>query len=162
MAEGTCTICLSGGSNLHMHHTIPRSRGGEDSLQIPLCGDCHTILHANALYIVSRIKNPKRKVKRFWANEAIRNRAERWLQILVTALITPDEDAAATTGHQVGTTLSADDFQLFKLLAADLGCSQENAVEYCVKYVLGKRGFKNEKTKSELWFLPVPKSGKGV
>ena len=157
MAEGSCTICLSSGTVLHMHHTVPQARGGKDSLQIPLCGDCHTILHANALAVVSRIKNPNRKVRRFWKTEAIQDRAERWLQILVAALMTPDENAAAITEHPVGTKLDAEYFQLFKTLAADLGCSQENTVLYCIKYVLSKRGIKNEK-KSELWFVPVPKS----
>jgi hypothetical protein len=156
--ENSCTICLCKPSVIHMHHTIPRSRGGENSLQIPLCGSCHNILHANALYVVSRLKNPKRAAETFWNSEALRERADRWLKILVEALVTPNEERASITEHLIGTKLSAEDFRLFKILARDLGCSQENAVAYCVKYVLQKRGFKNEKTKPELWFLPVPKS----
>ena len=157
VTQEPCTICQQSFSIMHSHHTIPQARGGVDSLQIILCGNCHNILHANAVYVVSRLRNPKRPAQEFWPTDADRRRAEPWLQILVKALIVPNEEAAAITEHPVGTKLSAEDFRLFKLLAQDLGCSQENAVAYCIKHTLKQRGFTNEKTKPELWFLPVPK-----
>lgn len=153
-----CTICTVHESVMHSHHTIPRSRGGEHSRQIILCSSCHNILHANALYIVSRLRNPKRPPKEFWKTEAERINAQPWLQILVNALVNPAVGSASQTEHLVGCSLDTEHFQMFKLLANDLGCSQENAVEYCIKYVLTKRGLKSEKTKPDLWFLPVPKS----
>lgn len=153
-----CTICLKHLPVPHMHHTVPRSRGGENSLQIPLCGDCHTVLHANAVYVVSKMRNPKRQAQTFWPTEAVRERAEPWLKILVEALATPDEEAAAVTEYPIGAKLSLEEFRLFKLLAKDLGCSQEQAVLYCVKYMLQIRGFTNEKTKPDLWFLSVPRT----
>jgi hypothetical protein len=142
---------------MHSHHTVPQSRGGKNSLQIILCSSCHNILHANANYVVSKMRNPTRPSKEFWPSPVERQRAEPWLQILVSALATPNETAAANTEHIVSVKLKGDMFQLFKLLASDLGCSQEKAVEYCIKYVLDKKGLTSEKTKPELWFLPVSK-----
>lgn len=152
-----CVICTKSFSVMNSHHTVPQARGGVDSRQIILCGGCHDILHANAVYIVSRMRNHKRPVKAFWNSDDERQRAEPWLQILVQALVTPNEEAAQITEHPVGTSLSAQDFQSFKLLAKDLGCSQDNAVAYCIKYMLKKRGFDNGKASSELWFVSVPK-----
>jgi hypothetical protein len=151
----SCVICSVSESVMHSHHTVPQSRGGKDSLQIILCSGCHNILHANANYIVSRQRNPNRPAKEFWKSVDTRRQAEPWLQILVQAMVTPNAEMAAITDHLVSTPLNGSDFQLFKLLAQDLGCSQEKAVEYCIRYVLHKRGFKHEKIKPELWFLPV-------
>lgn len=148
-----CTICTCESSALHMHHTVPRSRGGENSLQIPLCGDCHTTLHANAVYLVSKLNNPKRESKTFWVDHATQERAQRWLEILVRALVSASPEQAAITEYPVGTKLKQQEFIAFKQLAKDLGCSQEKAVEYCIKYVLKIKGFGNE-TKPQLWFLP--------
>lgn len=153
-----CTICYVHESVMHSHHTVPRSRGGEHSQQIVLCSSCHNILHANALYLVSCLRNPKRQKKEFWKNETERHNAQPWLQILVSALVNPVPGAAEQTEHLVGCSLNMENFRQFKLLANDLGCSQEKAVEYCIKYVLTKKGLTNEKTKPDLWFLPVSKS----
>lgn len=155
--NASCTICSVHESVMHSHHTVPQSRGGKDSLQIILCSGCHNILHANALYIVSKIRNPKKPAREFWATELQRQRADPWLQILVQALATPNSESALSTEHIVTVKLVGDDFQLFKLLAKDLGCSQEKAVEYCIKFVLNRRGLKNEKTKPDLWFLHASK-----
>lgn len=155
----SCVICGVHESVMHSHHTIPQARGGADSLQIILCSSCHNILHANATYIISSIRNPNRPKKSFWKTEDELRCADQWLKILVQALITPvPEEQSDGIEHLVGTKLSGSDFKLFKLLAADLGCSQEKAVEYCIKSVLNNRGFNNEKTKTELWFLRIPKA----
>ena len=154
-----CTICGVNESVMHAHHTVPQSRGGKDSLQIVLCSGCHNVLHANANYLVSRIRNPKRPAKQFWKNEHVSRSAERWLQILVQSLLSPNEEAATKTEHPVTANLSGSDFQKFKILARDLGCSHEKAVLYCIKTILSGRGLDNENTtKPELWFLPVSKS----
>lgn len=150
-----CTICLVHEPVMHSHHTIPQARGGANSRQIILCSSCHNILHANALHVKSKLANPKLESKQFWLKEEDRLRAEPWLQILVRSLVCVDIDRAGLTEHKVGTTLDRDTFILFKMLAADLGCSQEKAVDYCIKHVLTKRGLKNDKTKPDLWFLPV-------
>lgn len=149
-------ICDIHESVMHSHHTVPQARGGVDSQQIILCSSCHNILHANASYLVSRMRNSKRPPKTFWSSEAKARRAEKWLTILVAALQTPVDNADAVE-HPVGAMLKGDDFQLFKILAANLGCSQEKAVEYCIKYTMQAKGIKHETTKPQLWFVPVSK-----
>lgn len=153
-----CTICDINESVMHSHHTVPQCRGGKDSLQIILCSSCHNILHANALYIVSCIRNPKRKRREgsFWSTPEEERRAQRWVEILVEAFLT-DVPNSDTLEHPVGTLLSNEDWQLFKILAKDLGTSQEKALEYCIKYTLAKKGIKHEQTSTQLWFLPVSK-----
>lgn len=87
---GTCCICGRETSNIHMHHTIPRSLGGEDSLQIPLDGDCHTKLHAHASAIVAKTNGKRKKaVGSYWQNAEDEERAKRWLIILVDAMLNP-------------------------------------------------------------------------
>ena len=158
VSDSPCTICLIHEPVMHSHHTIPQARGGKHSKQIILCSSCHNILHANAVHVKARINNSSLEPKSFWRKEEDRLRAEPWLQILVRSLISTEIEESGLTEHRVGAVLNMETFKLFKILAADLGCSQEKAVEYCIKYVLTKRGFKSDKTKPDLWFLPV--SGK--
>lgn len=154
-----CTICDISESVMHSHHTVPQCRGGKESLQIILCSSCHNILHANALYVVSCIKNPKRKRRTlgFWSSPEEEARARPWIEVLVKAFLTdvPNSDSLE---HPVSALLSHKDWQLFKILAKDLGTSQEKALEYCIKFTLAKKGIKHEQTSTELWFLPVSKS----
>lgn len=52
--QGPCRICRRVESNgsvhsrIELHHLIRRSQGGDDVAEniIPLCGECHTKLHA--------------------------------------------------------------------------------------------------------------------
>lgn len=159
VTKDPCTICGIIESVMHSHHTVPQARGGKDSLQIILCSSCHNILHANALYVVSCIRNPKRtrRTSSFWGSPEEEQNAKRWVEVLVTAFLTdvPNTDSLE---HLVSTNLSSKDWNLFKILAKDLGTSQEKALEYCIKYTLNKKGIKHETTKPELWFLPVSKS----
>lgn len=159
ISDTPCVICGILESVMHSHHTVPQSRNGKDSLQIILCSSCHNILHAHASYVVSCIRNPKRdrRTTSFWATPEQEQRASRWVEVLVQAFLTdvPNPDSLE---HIVSTNLSHDDWQLFKVLAKDLGTSQEKALEYCIKFTLAKKGIKNEsKGNSELWFLPVSK-----
>lgn len=154
-----CVICNEHESVMHSHHTVPQCRGGKDSLQIILCSSCHNILHANALYLVSCIRNPKRerRAEGFWPTAEQEENAKRWVETLVQAFLT-DVPNADTLEHLVSTNLSGKDWQLFKILARDLGTSQEKALEYCIKFTLAKKGIKNEQTRPDMWFLPVSKS----
>lgn len=153
-----CVICGITESVMHSHHTVPQSRGGKDSLQIILCSGCHNILHANASYLVSCVRNPKRnkRATSFWSSLEEEQRAKRWVEILVQAFLTEVPDADSLE-HLVSTSLNSQDWQLFRILAKDLGTSQEKALEYCIKFTLAKKGIKNEQTVPQLWFLPVSK-----
>lgn len=39
------------------HHVIPQATGGENMPTIPLCGTCHSLVHAQALNILSQQEN---------------------------------------------------------------------------------------------------------
>lgn len=157
--ETPCVICDTLESVMNSHHTVPRCRGGEDSLQIILCPSCHDVLHANALHVLARIRNPKLPVKAFWKNVKEEENAQRWLQILVSAFLQP---IVGDIKHLVSCSLETEDFRLFKELAGQLGCSQEHAVEYCIKLTLAHKGIQREKAMPELWFVPVSKPGKSI
>lgn len=58
---GPCRICRDPASNgklygrVHMHHVVPRSRGGDDIADniVPLCPDCHDkVTRHDAVYLV--------------------------------------------------------------------------------------------------------------
>lgn len=139
-----CTICVQSGP-LESHHTIPRSRGGEHSLQIMLCSNCHRNLHFNALAIVSQINNPRknRNNKRYWRNEVEELRAEPFLKILVTALVRPIPEELERE-HLLSINVSSTLFEQFKLLQLDTGLSsQEKVLNYCIRQALIIRGIEN-------------------
>jgi hypothetical protein len=158
-----CAICEKDFSVIHWHHTIPRSRGGEDSLQIPLDATCHNTLHINALHIVSQINNPKRKKKKitFWKNYEDEQRADKYLQILVAALLRPIPEGLERE-HLISISVPTHKFELFKLLQLDLALSsQEKTLQYCIESVIQSRGLDNEKNSkkeepADLWFLLRP------
>lgn len=150
-----CAVCGGVYPIQHSHHTTPRCRGGEDSPQVILCANHHNVLHAHALYIVSCMRNPKRKRsnKTFWENTECEHNAQPLLQLLVNAFLTPiDKDVDLP--HLVSTELKTEEFHQFKVLAKDLGCSQSDAVRYCILQVLKNKGFSSEKVQPALWFLP--------
>ena len=163
MPTDWCTICEDRSCVLHSHHTVPRSRGGENSLQIPLCPTCHNAIHANALYLVSRIRNPKRKKnsERFWRTPTEEQRAEPFLKILVEALIKPIPEGLERE-HLLSVSVSTELFEQFKLLQLDLGgMSQEKLLEYCIQQTIRIRGIGNVKKESqtELWFMQRSDAG---
>ena len=153
-----CTICGVLESVMHSHHSVPQSRGGKDSQQIILCSSCHNILHSQAAYLISCVRNPKRerKMQSFWATPEQEQRASHWVGLQVQAFLTDVSNPDALE-HLVSTNLSGKDWQSFKILAKDLGTSQEKALEYCIKFTLAKKGIKHEQANPELWFLSVSK-----
>jgi hypothetical protein len=90
--EGDCTICEKWFPLLHWHHTIPQSMGGKNSLQIPLCAQCHNLLHAHALAVVAKVKKTRagldpKKQRQYWANQTMEHNAGPYLKILVEATL---------------------------------------------------------------------------
>lgn len=151
-----CVICEVREPVMHSHHTIPQSRGGKDSRQIILCSSCHNILHAHAQFLVSRIRNPshKREPVVFWPDPVHDSRAQPWVEVLVKAFLTdvPNPD---TLEHLVSAKIDGKTWHSFKLLAADLGTSQEAALVFCIKNTLATKGITHhEQQKARLWFLP--------
>ena len=38
-----CILCLAPAQ--HQHHVVPRSHAREDSVTVPLCNRCHSLIH---------------------------------------------------------------------------------------------------------------------
>jgi hypothetical protein len=131
----------------HWHHTVPRSLGGEDSLQIPLDADCHNTLHHKASAIVAQFRGGKKtKIGQFWPSVDSERRAEQWLQILVSSMLFPPDTASGDkqtllpmikVGPQVRQGLD--------LLKKDLpGITNiEQTLFYCVMFTLQSKGYYN-------------------
>lgn len=152
MAE-QCIICLTFTDAINYHHTIPRSRGGENSEQIPLCPTCHTALHANALAIKANIRSKKPFSKLFWRSSDEEYRARYYLEILVRALILPIPEGY-TREHLLNVSVDTKLFEQFKLLQLDLGLtSQEKTLIYCIQQLLQIRGLTNTQQSVKPWFL---------
>lgn len=158
-ANSPCVACEKIEPIMHSHHTVPRSRGGEDSLQIPLCPTCHNSLHAHALFSVSQIRTNKiRKPKQFWPRPEQEVRVRPYLEILVKALLLPIPPGVERQ-HQVATSVSTVTFEGLKLLQLDLGLSSlQKTLDYCIQSALTSKGLSNvsRKTKqnsSAMWFL---------
>ncbi len=145
---------------MHSHHTVPRSRGGDDSLQIILCPTDHNALHAHALFIISKIKHPRkqRPPKQFWRLPEDEDRANPYLEILVQALLAPIPDGVVRQ-HLLSTSVDTPVFEDMKMLQADLGLSSmEKTIDYCIAFTLNQRGvLNNENRKQNVqqseWFL---------
>lgn len=140
-----------------MHHTVPRSRGGENSRQIPLCATCHNALHFNALEIKSKITNPKRvkKNKKFWESIEQEQRAAPFLQVLVESLVKPIPKNLERE-HLLSLSVTSSVFEQFKLLQLDLGLSsQEKTLEHCILSMIETRGLHHVKknVNADLWFM---------
>jgi len=151
-----CRICLTQCAVLHSHHTVPRSRGGDSSLQIDLCANCHNLLHAEAVHRTARIRNSKLKVRRFWRNPEDEHRAQPFLATLVAALVAP-LPAGCKRLHLLSVSVPTPVLDQVRFLQNDLAIpSLEQTLAYCVNYTLSHKGIQNEKntsTEGRLWFL---------
>jgi hypothetical protein len=159
---GTCTICTQYFSVLHWHHTVPQSRGGKDSLQIPLCSSCHNILHANAVALVARSRGSKPKTIQFWASSEQEKRAAPYLEILTKALLLPIAPGYEAQ-HPIHLTADTSLYEMIKLLQSDLGASSiEKTIRHAIMQTISERGLGNAarnreaQQKSQLWFLQSP------
>ncbi len=158
-SDGNCTICTEYFSVLHWHHTVPQSRGGKDSLQIPLCSSCHTILHANAVALQARLKGSKKVVRRFWVDAEQERRAAPYLEILVKALMLPIAEGY-TAQHPIHLSVDTNFYELIKLLQSDLGVSSiQKTIHMSIQHTLSERGLGNVARSreagesSKLWFM---------
>lgn len=142
--SGHCTICESYFSLLHWHHTIPQALGGVNSLQIPLCSDCHNVLHANADAIVAKIRNGRSITRHYWRNTRMAENAQRYLGILVDAILNPPI-APDDKGYKLQLEVPGNIHAALRLLKQDLeGVSTlQGAVLYCIAETLKNKGLKN-------------------
>jgi hypothetical protein len=141
--EGECTICEQHFSLLHWHHTVPQALGGKDSLQIPLCSQCHNLLHANAEAVVAFHRNGKKITRNFWKSTREENNAQPWLEILVSAIESAHEVVGKNYVMQFRATARLHRaLQLFKM---DSGVtSLDKAVILAISEFLKAKGYLNE------------------
>ena len=132
MSSAVCCICERKSAAIHWHHTVPVACGGRDSLQIPLCGGCHTSLHAAASHVVAQLRrSPQQRVvsKQFWYSVEEKQRAKPYLDTLVTALINHAPQPLHTVVVKIPTTLH----QKLVQLQNDLGHRNiTQTVAWCV------------------------------
>lgn len=147
-----CFICDQWFTSIHWHHTIPRAVGGHSELQIPLCGSCHTALHAKASAIIALVQGSrKQKIARYWANPAHERAADRWCEILVKALLTPVTDGKQTL---ISASVSKRQRQVLEIIKKQYRLSSISmAVLMCIDCTAAKEGlYNNEQVKPpKLW-----------
>ena len=146
--EGSCTICEQHFTLLHWHHTVPQALGGKDSMQIPLCSQCHNLLHANSEAVVAARRGGKANTRNFWKTSREESNAQPWLEILVDAI----ENAASVVGKNYVMQFRATAqlhraLQLFKM---DSGVtSLDRAVILAISETLRAKGYLNDNSTEE-------------
>lgn len=141
--EGLCTICTRHFSALHWHHTVPQALGGKDSLQIPLCGSCHTQLHAHAEGIVARQRTGRKVSRNYWANHVEEANARPYIEILVTSILNAPSSLAGKM-MMVQSRIPGDVHRALHLYKMDSGLRNlDQALLLCLCETLKKKGYLN-------------------
>ena len=145
-----CTVCNCTSAALHHHHVIPQAFGGVDGPQVPLCGDCHTSIHAHALALLAfKRSGGKSKVKQFWQTEDLEQRALPLVSKIVEAAL----NYSGSKEYKMVCALDTETYNCLKFLKKDLGqTSLDAALKYLIKYVYEqKHGAKLQKTNIRGW-----------
>lgn len=156
-----CIICGQFSRAIHWHHTVPRSLGGELSLQIPIDGNCHTTLHAKAEAVVSRLNGKRREpVGEFWADPEAEHRAQTWLQILVDAMLNPQVAPGQKEILLPMIKIPVDLRFELELLKRDTPgiTNMSQVLRYCIEFTLKQKGLKQHEQKDD---EPRPNSRSG-
>ncbi len=125
-----CLLCKMT-SGIDFHHTIPRSYGGENSPQVPLCSGHHTLVHtlANELYRTGR--EDKLTIPADVDAPAL---ALKLVRTIVVARRAFEAERKAGKVERKGSSVRFDGRRMTKLadLARLLGCSQQKAAETAI------------------------------
>lgn len=128
---------------LHWHHTVPQALGGADSLQIPLCAQCHNQLHANADAVVARVRNNRQITRQYWRTPEEQVHAQPYLEILVTAMLNAPE-ADGSKMWMVSARLPDGLHKALHLFKIDSGLANlEQALLLCLRETLASKGYHN-------------------
>ncbi len=139
--SGDCTICRENIMLLHWHHTVPQALGGRDSLQIPLCAQCHNQLHANADAIVARYRNGRQVTRQYWRTPEEQHNAQPYLEILVTAIMNAPEQNSEKM-WMVSTRLPDALHKALHLYKVDSGLPNlDQALLLCLRETLANKGY---------------------
>lgn len=139
--SGKCTICEQDFSLLHWHHTVPQALGGVNSLQIPLCSDCHNVLHAHASAIVARMNSGKKITRQYWRTPRMAENAQQWVAILVDAILNPTI-SAEDKGYKLQLEVPGKLHRALQVLKQDLPgvTSLPDTIMYCIAETLKHKG----------------------
>lgn len=148
-----CSICGILTSAIHWHHTIPQSLGGTDSLQIPLCGNCHTTLHSKADAIVAYKRGGKEPKHRYWNKLEVEQKADPWLAVLVKAMLNPPKNQGEKLTLMPNIKVNDEVKHQLGLLKETLKhkgiTNMSQVLEYCVHFTLIQKGLRNVKQQQE-------------
>ena len=130
-----CYICEQINASVEVHHIIPQAAGGEKGPTIPLCSNCHSLIHRGSLQYLS--KNPS-KVQYFNDEQFIR--AKPLIEAIVIFIRRERENP--NMDQKVNLMLKPDKrlVTILHLLKTDKGYSNLN--DFCVSiltnYAVGK------------------------
>lgn len=142
-----CCICHQWTRNIHWHHTTPQALGGKDSLQIPIDGDCHTTLHAKADAAASFLRgNRNEPPGRYWDSWESEQRAQPYLEILVSSLLNPPISDGEKRIKLANPEVDLPTRELLDRLKKDLPgvTNMSQVIDYCIHYTLRTKGYSNE------------------
>lgn len=146
-----CIICSRFSRAIHWHHTIPRSLGGENSLQIPLDGNCHTTLHSKSEAVCARLRGTRTEpVGAFWDDHTSESRAEPWLKILVEAMLDPPVSESDKRILLPSISVDLEVRHALEILKRDTPgiTSIASTLRYCIGFTLKAKGLQHEQESS--------------
>jgi hypothetical protein len=148
----SCAICTIRTSAIHWHHTIPQSLGGINSLQIPLCGNCHTTLHSKADALVAFKRGGKPPKQRYWDKIEHEHSADFWLNVLVQSMLNPPKMQGEKLTLLPSIKVNDGRRKQLGLLKDSLKhqgiTNMSQVLEYCVKFTLIQKGLCNEEVET--------------
>lgn len=134
MAFGRCYICEQESHAVESHHIVPQATGGANMPTIPLCGTCHSLVHAQALNILSRQET------RNLFPESQTERAAKVVRFVVLAIRREREDPNFTNPATFHLKTTKGTIALLHALKAEAGYSNLNAyVEAVLKRQIAGR-----------------------
>lgn len=140
--EGLCTICVKHFTLLHWHHTTPQALGGKDSLQIPLCSQCHNLLHAHAEAVVAQVRTGRQSKRQYWANDTQEQNAKPYLDILVSAILSAADNGVAGKKWMISSRIPDEVHKALHLFKIDSGLRNlDQALLLCLAETLKKKGY---------------------
>lgn len=143
--SGDCTICRQHFNLLHWHHTVPQALGGKDSLQIPLCSQCHNLLHAHAEAIVASHRNGRKISRVYWSTPEEENNARPYLDILVEAIISTSDTFDESKMWMLSSRIPDALHKALHLFKIDSGLKNlDQALLICLSETLKNKGYLNE------------------
>jgi hypothetical protein len=157
---GHCTICEKYFTLLHWHHTVPQAVGGKDSLQIPLCSQCHNVLHAHANSILASIRTGRRTKRTFWQNNIEQLNAKPYVQIIVESVQAYEESLPGGKEWMFSARIPDKLYKALRLYKNDTTGlkSIEQALLVCLSEALKSKGYyETDNTLSEASEIQVKK-----